>query len=267
MVLIQLNRPIPAVDLIMTHAAALLLPTRLAERVNALLVKRMSTLRRDIVHVSELMRDSISRIQDITPASSLAAAGSTRVSDPGMPPSRLSLSAAEAAVPAGGSSSSGGAGGGAPTASGAAAAVVPASRLSIDPTSGVSGTGQAAAAAAAGAAEVVALAALELPSPVAACEGLTGVHGVAGLAEQGASANNSRAATPHQLVLSPQQQHQRVIDPDGIQVQVVKQPEASSKQRGKLSAVVSQALQQPIPAGAYVVRDVKISSLAGELDM
>jgi hypothetical protein len=242
--------------------------TRLAEKVNALLVKRMSTLRRDIVHVSELMRDSISRIQDITPASSLAAAGSTRVSDPGMPPSRLSLSAAEVAVAvpaAGSSSSSGGAAGGLSSSAAAGAAVVPASQLSIDPTSGVSSSGNVAAA---NAAEAVALAALELPSPVAGCEGLTGVHGIAGLAEAGASANNSRAATPHQLMPpSPQQQQQqRVVDPDGIQVQLMKQ-QASSKQRGKLSAVVSEALQQPIPAGAYVVRDVKISRLAGELDM
>jgi hypothetical protein len=249
-------------------AAAVHLLTRLAEKVNALLVKRMSTLRRDIVHVSELMRDSISRIQDITPASSLAAAGSTRISDPGMPPSRLSLSAAEVAVsvPAAGSSSNGGTAAGRSSSSSAAAgaAVVPASQLSIDPASGVSSTGNAAAA---GAGEAVALAALELPSPVAGREGLTGVHGIAGLAEAGASANNSRAATPHQLMPpSSQQQQQRVVDPDGIQVQVVKQ-QASSKQRGKLSAVVSEALQQPIPAGAYVVRDVKISRLAGELDM
>ncbi|WIA31642.1 hypothetical protein OEZ86_002522 [Tetradesmus obliquus] len=224
---------------------------QLAEKVNALLVKRMSTLRRDIVHVSELMRDSISRIQDITPAASLGAAGSSRLSDPGLPPSRLSLSAAEGA---GGSSSSAGAGVAAP----ASPAVAPASRLSIDPTSGV-GVGSSAADAAAAAA----LAGLELPSPVPASEGLTGVHGIAGLAETGPSASNSRAATPHQL--HPQQQ-QHAVDADGIQLQLMKQ-QASSKQRGKLSAVVSEALQQPIPAGAFVVRDVKISRLAGELDM
>jgi hypothetical protein len=212
----------------------------------------MSTLRRDIVHVSELMRDSISRIQDITPAASLGAAGSSRLSDPGLtPPSRLSLSAAEAA----GNSNDGSAGG---------AAVVPASRLSIDPSSGIS-SGVQAADVGADAAEAAALAALELPSPVPASEGLTGVHGIAGLAEQGASTNSSRAATPHQL-LPQQQQQQHAVDADGIQVQLVKQ-QVSSKQRGKLSAVVSEVLQQPIPAGAYVVRDVKISRLAGELDM
>jgi hypothetical protein len=231
--------------------------------VNALLVKRMSTLRRDIVHVSELMRDSISRIQDITPATSLGAAGSTRLSDAGLPPSRLSLSAAEVAVPAGGNSRSSAGGVSGP----ATAAVVPASRLSIDPTSGVGSSGESAAAGSgAGAAEAAALAALELPSPVPASEGLTGVHGIAGLAEQGPSASSSRAATPHQL-LAQQQQQQHAVDADGIQLQVVVKQQASSKQRGKLSAVVSEALQQPIPAGAYVVRDVKISRLAGELDM
>uniref|UniRef100_A0A383VUE4 Uncharacterized protein n=1 Tax=Tetradesmus obliquus TaxID=3088 RepID=A0A383VUE4_TETOB len=228
---------------------------QLAEKVNALLVKRMSTLRRDIVHVSELMRDSISRIQDITPAASLGAAGSSRLSDPGLPPSPLSLSAAEGA---GGSSSSAGAGVAAP----ASPAVAPASRLAIDPISGV-GVGSSAADAAAAAA----LAGLELPSPVPASEGLTGVHGIAGLAETGPSASNSRAATPHQLhPQQQQQQQQHAVDADGIQLQLMKQ-QASSKQRGKLSAVVSEALQQPIPAGAFVVRDVKISRLAGELDM
>jgi hypothetical protein len=33
-----------------------------------------------------------------------------------------------------------------------------------------------------------------------------------------------------------------------------------------LSAAVAAVLQQPAPAGAYVVRDIKISRLAGELD-
>eukprot|EP00775_Hariotina_reticulata_P007806 gene7806-8003_t len=42
--------------------------TPLSDRVNVMLVRRMSTLKKELVHVSELMRDSVTHTQDFTPA-------------------------------------------------------------------------------------------------------------------------------------------------------------------------------------------------------
>lgn len=50
------------------------------------------------------------------------------------------------------------------------------------------------------------------------------------------------------------------VSPDGVHVEVPAAAPAS------LSDAVAAVLKQPAPAGAYVVRDIKISKLAGELD-
>lgn len=214
---------------------------RLAEKVNVMLTKRMSTLRRDLVHVSELMRDSIVRIQDITPAATIAA--STRTSDSSSAPPgavRLSFDAGTAGAAAAPSSR---------TAKAAAAAGARPAALAVELVG--SGAGAGSTAGTAPAASLV-----ELPSPVATHQELTGVSGIAGLADLGASTQSSRAATPQQLEVG------RAVSPDGIKLQGLKQQQGKSK----LSATVAEALQQPTPAGAYVVKDVKISRLAGALE-
>jgi hypothetical protein len=62
----------------------LLLLRRLADKMNTMLLKRMGTLRRDLAHVSELMRDSFSRINDPPPpVSSLVSHSHTRSSSGG----------------------------------------------------------------------------------------------------------------------------------------------------------------------------------------
>lgn len=149
-------------------------PLRLGDKVNALLTKRMSTLRKDLVHVSELMRDSIIHMQDITPASALAA----RTSD---------------------------------------AATAP-------PAAMASGGGKAP--------PVVA---------VAAANGPVG-HPLA------------PSPTPPRVVVSAHD------------VQLQERPAEGTSTSSVLLSAVTSALAEPVPPGAYVVRDVKISHLAGELD-
>lgn len=52
------------------------------------------------------------------------------------------------------------------------------------------------------------------------------------------------------------------VSADGVRVEVA----GPATPPSSLSAAVAAVLQQPAPAGAYVVRDIKISRLAGELD-
>jgi hypothetical protein len=60
------------------------------------------------------------------------------------------------------------------------------------------------------------------------------------------------------------------VSPADVQLQGLQQTGAAGEGSGRSSSTllgkVAAALQEPVPAGAYVVRDVKISRLAGELD-
>jgi len=88
------------------------------------------------------------------------------------------------------------------------------------------------------------------PGIAAAPNGLPGVAVVAGGGQQGA---DSRAAAAAAVSVKDVQ----VAVPGAL---------AGTGTPATLSSAVAAVLKQPAPAGAYVVRDIKISKLAGELD-
>eukprot|EP00878_Enallax_costatus_P011272 GHUV01011769.1.p1 GENE.GHUV01011769.1~~GHUV01011769.1.p1 ORF type:complete len:887 (+),score=340.48 GHUV01011769.1:35-2695(+) len=203
---------------------------------NVLLTKRMTSLRRDLVHVGDLMRNSIGRIQDITPAASLSLAPSTR----------LSSDAADARLPPG------------TKAAGSITTAAPSRYSSIDP-SGLEPTASVASYYSAVGDDGTDPPVHELPSPAASQRGLERqeLTGAASFAE---SPNGGAVLSHPGRAVSPQpRQQDGPTSSDDIEIM-------TGAKAGALSARVAEALKQPVPAGAYVVRDVKISRLAGELE-
>lgn len=191
----------------------------------------MTSLRRDLVQVSELMRNSMGRIHDITPAAALSNAPSLRGSDTG---------GAAALKPAG-----------------SVTAAAPTRFHSLEPATSVASFYSAVGA------DDQAAAQSDLPSP-AGSQGelerrdLTHAAAVAGLAD--GSTTVSSAFQP-----AAQLQKQKQDGPVSIESIELQGLKPANKALG-LSSQVADALKQPSPAGAYVVRDVKISSLASELE-
>lgn len=200
-----------------------------------LLTKRMTSLRRDLVHVSELMRDSISRLQDITPAAALSPSTRVTMSDSG------SVSA-----PTG------------TKATGSMAMASPSRYSSLEPTASV-----ASYHTAIGVDDVSGIGA-GTPSRAASQEELqlqelTGAAALATLTDGRGASSSPGPVTQQQ---QQQQQDGPALKLDGIELQGLE----AGKKAGGLSAQVADALKQPVPVGAYVVRDIKISRLAGELE-
>lgn len=184
-------------------------------------MKRMSTMRKDLVHVSELMRDSLSRIQDISPAAALD-------------------------VPSGSSSSPlrGGTGAGAATATIAAAA------HTLAPAALASESNAPSCPPAWNDTSPIGLQQPELAGAAAVASTRPGTP------EPGTWAQHSMGSIVADV---PVKRPQSGISANGVQLEGL-----GGRAAAPVSACVAAALSQPIPPG--VVRDVKLSRLAGELE-
>jgi hypothetical protein len=201
-----------------------------------LLIKRMTSLRRDLVAVSDLMRDSVSRLQDTTPAAALSAS------------SRVSLNDSDCGGVCSGAKAAG------------SGIMVPTSRFSsLEPTASAAsyytavGTDDGPGSKSG------------LCSPAASQKELQHQKLTRAAAIAGQTDNHAAPGGPEPSA-SQEQQQQPQVEPALQLTDIELQGLKAGKKPGGLSTQVADALKQPVPVGAYVVRDIKISRLAGELE-
>lgn len=207
----------------------------------------MTSLRRDLVHVGDLMRNSIGRLQDITPATPLSLAPSTLLSSGDATDARQSATGNTA---------------------GSITTSAPPTRLSSIEPDALEHASPVASYHTAVADCSAPLQAYDLPSPAAPHQELelrepTGTASFAESPDGGTKlVRPGRTNAPRQKPQQQQEKEEGPIRPNDIECEGL----TSDGLAGALSTRVAEALKQPVPAGAYVVRDVKISRLAGELE-